>query len=78
MNKKTSSAIIAFAIAIGVLLTSCGKPVSWDSEYGKTLKSGIEKYNNGEPMTKQEYNAVKDYKEWEEKNSEQTYDSWNK
>lgn len=29
-------------------------------------------------MTQQEYNAVKDFNEWKDKNSEKTYEDWDK
>lgn len=46
------------------------------SLYTITLKSGIEKYNNGETMTEEEYNAVKNFNEWSDKQGEKTYDEW--
>jgi len=68
-------------IIIVILLVSCG---SWfnesrrrdQEEYRRTLESGQEKYYNGEKMTEEEYNAVKDFNSWKSKQGEHSYDEW--
>ena len=40
------------------------------AEFLKTLNG------NKKKMTQQEYNAVKSFKKWEEKNGEHTYSDW--
>ena len=71
------SMILAIMI-IGIVLCLIG---AWSSggrskcEYD--LNSGREKYRNGEKMNKDEYDAVNDYLEWEDKQKDKTYDDWN-
>ena len=68
-------------IIVVILLVSCG---SWfnesrrrdQEEYRRTLESGQEKYYNGEKMTEEEYNAVKDFNNWKSKQGEHSYDEW--
>ncbi len=59
-------------------LAGCAKKAN--DEYADTLKSGVEKYDNGEAMTQDEYKAVKNMKEWKDKEdaktSEKTYSQW--
>lgn len=73
MKRKFVSIITVLLITI--MLVACGG--SSDS-YRDTLESGQRKYYNGEKMTQQEYNAVKSFKKWEEKNGEHTYSDWDK
>lgn len=47
-------------------------------QYRNTLESGQQKYYNGESMTQEEYNAVKDFNNWKDKQGEHAYDDWNK
>ncbi|MBR1822138.1 MAG: hypothetical protein IJ769_11040 [Clostridia bacterium] len=63
---------VALLIAMMVGLTAC----SSDDSYRQTLNSGIEKYQRGEAMTKEEYNAVKGFNDWRAKQGEKTYDAW--
>ena len=62
-------------LVILALLGSCSGGGS--SKYEDDLNSGIEKYNNGEKMNEDEYNAVKNYNDWKDKQGEKTYDDWN-
>lgn len=55
-------------------LAGCGG----ESQYDKDFKSGMEKYNSGGKMTEGEANAVKNFKNWQSKQGEKTYDEWNK
>ena len=67
-------AIIIIVIFLG-LIGSCSSGGS--SKYEDDLNSGMEKYRNGEKMNKDEYNAVNNYLEWEDKQRDKTYDDWN-
>ncbi len=58
-------------IMLSVIFTGCTS-----NDYEETLKSGIDKYNNGEEMTQEEYDAVKDFNEWADEQGEKTYDEW--
>lgn len=62
---------------IATLLVGCGEK----SKYETDLENGVRKYDNGEEMTKDEYEAVKDMKDWsakqKEENSKKTYSDWN-
>jgi len=64
--------ILVIIILIG-LIGSCG---SSDDEYRDTLDSGLEKYYNGDKMSKDEYDAVKGFNKWKDKQGEKTYDDW--
>lgn len=70
--KKVFVQIVAVAM-FSLMLVGC---TDTESEYDKALKSGFEKYQNGEIMTEQEYNAVKDFNEWADKQGEKTYEEW--
>ena len=59
-----------FVVMMSLSLVGC------TNDYEDTLKSGIEKYDNGEIMTEEEYNAVKNFNEWSDKQGEKTYDEW--
>ena len=59
-----------FVVMMSLSLVGC------TNDYEDTLKSGIEKYDNGETMTEEEYNAVKNFNEWSDKQGEKTYDEW--
>ena len=81
MNKKgkgNGSSPLLIVVVVIVLLSalgSCGGSSSDDS-YKETLNNGLEKYYNGDEMTKEEYDAVKSYNKWKYKNSDHDYDSW--
>lgn len=64
--------VIIIFILIG-LLGSCSDS---DDDYRDTLESGQQKYYSGEEMTEEEYNAVKSFNEWKDKQSDKTYDDW--
>ena len=74
MKRKLVSIITV--ILIMIMLVACGRSSS--DSYRETLESGQRKAINGEKMSQQEYNAVKDFNEWKEKNSEKTYEDWDK
>lgn len=76
MKKQRVKALIVLLASIGLLgmFTGC----SGDDDYKETLNNGIEKYNTGEKMTEDEYNAVKRYNNWKDKQGEKSYDDWDK
>lgn len=65
--------LIGFII-VGMLgLSACG------SKYDEDFKSGMEKFENGEKMSEDEYDAVNDFLEWEQdqnNDQEKTFDAW--
>jgi len=78
MNGKKSGGIgiIGIIIVIIVLLVSIGSCEKSNDDDKETLKSGLEKYYSGDPMTKEEHDAVKYYNDWKNKQGEKTYDQW--
>lgn len=72
-----SSYLIAGVLFLLVLggLGSCMGDSSSD-DYSNTLKSGYSKYLTGEKMNRQEYNAVKSYNNWLDKQGEKSYSDW--
>lgn len=68
---------VVFVAVVSSAIMGCS---SGSNDYENTLKSGIEKYENGEEMTQEEYNAVKNFNDWSEKQSEKqsekTYSEW--
>lgn len=78
-NQKSGGggSTILTIIIILILLSLIGSCSSGgSSKYDDDLKSGIEKYYNGEKMNEDEYDAVKDYNDWKDKQGEKTYDDW--
>lgn len=75
MRKK--GILLILSVFIATLLVGCGEK----SKYETDLENGVRKYDNGEEMTKDEYEAVKDMKDWsakqKEENSKKTYSDWN-
>lgn len=69
--------LLILSVFIATLLVGCGEK----SKYETDLENGVRKYENGEEMTKDEYEAVKDMKDWsakqKEENSKKTYSDWN-
>ena len=59
-------------VALLTGLTAC----SSDDSYRQTLNSGIQKYQRGEAMSREEYNAVKGFNEWRSNQGEKTYSAW--
>lgn len=55
-----------------VLLVGCGG----ETQYDRDFKSGMEKYNSGAKMTEGEAKAVKNFKDWQSKQGEKTYNEW--
>ena len=68
-------AIIVIAIIMGVATCNSDNSSSRQKQ-ADTLKSGLNKYYSGENMSKEEYDAVKSFNNWQYKNSEHTYSSW--
>ena len=71
---STILVIIIIVILLG-LIGSCSSGGS--SKYDDDLNSGLEKYRNGEKMNEDEYDAVNNFLEWEDKQKDKTYDDWN-
>ena len=65
-------ALVVSLLALMLLCTGCGS----DDSYRRTLESGQAKYRSGQPMTKQEYNAVKNFNNWKANQGSKTYDQW--
>lgn len=74
MRKKVLKGLFLVTVCIGLIgiFTGC----SDDDTYRDTLKSGLEKYYSGEKMDEKEYNAVKSFNKWKEKQGEKSYDDW--
>ena len=75
---KSGSGICVIGVIVIVvlglyLLGSCSNS---ESSYDRNFKSGIEKYNTGGEMSKEEYNAVKNFNEWKDNNSSKSYSEW--
>ena len=78
MKKQLSRVLgIILAMLIAVALLGGCTSSSKDS-YKDTLVSGQKKYYSGQPMTKQEYNAVKNFNKWKSSQGSKTYDQWGK
>lgn len=77
MTQKNSSSgkgwIIAGIIILVILTLLSGGS---DDSYRQTLESGQKKYYSGQPMTKQEYNAVKGFNKWKSSQGSKTYSEW--
>lgn len=78
-NGKGSGGGSIILVIIGIviilsLLGSCSSGGS--SKYENDLNNGLNKYYNGEKMNEDEYNAVKNFNDWKEKQGEKTYDDW--
>ena len=83
MNKKKSggcgfgiSGIIGIIIAIVIVITVIGSCSNSNGKYKDTLDSGMKKYYNGDPMTKEEHDAVKNFNDWKNNQGKKTYDKW--
>lgn len=72
LGENIIAAIFVFVIAF--LLNSC---TNQELKYEKTLRDGLEKYYNGEKMTKEEHDAVESYHNWVDDQKEKKYDEWN-
>lgn len=60
-----------------MILGVCGTVAcGGNDDYENTLRSGYEKYQSGSPMTQKEYNAVKSFNKWKDKQTPKTYDQW--
>lgn len=64
--------LVSVCIGLIGIFTGC----SDDDTYRDTLKSGLEKYYSGEKMDEKEYNVVKSFNKWKEKQGEKSYDDW--
>lgn len=65
--------LVVGILCSAVIMSACGGSDS----YEQTLKSGYQKYQTGQQMTREEYNAVKSFNDWKYKNSSHTYNDWN-
>lgn len=73
MRNHFKQLLLAFSlIALLGLCTGCGD----GGDYRRTLESGQQKYLTGQPMTKQEYNAVKNFNNWKSNQGTKTYNQW--
>lgn len=73
MKKLAAGAVIVLLLCF--LFGSCSNS---SDEYRKTLESGQQKYYSGDSMTKEEYNAVKNFNEWKSNQTPKTYNEWDK
>lgn len=64
--------LCSFLIGTICCFTACGG----SDDYKDTLNSGLEKYYSGEEMNKKEYDAVKSFNKWQDKQGEKKYDAW--
>lgn len=71
---KKRLVVLLVSVFAAISLYGCG---GGESQYDRDFKSGMEKYNNGQKMTKGEANAVKNFKDWQNNQGEKTYDQWN-
>lgn len=71
--------VIIGVLFIFSLFGSCSDSCSSGgrSKYEEDLDSGLDKFYRGEKMNEDEYKAVKDYNEWQNKQGEKTYNDWN-
>lgn len=83
MNNSNSNSVgivvivlIAFFSLLALIGSGSGGSSSNDT-YRQNLESGYEKYQKGEKMTREEYNAVKNFNDWKDKQGEKTYSDWN-
>lgn len=74
MRKKFIKGIALTLICTGLIGTFTG--CSDNDDYRDTLESGLNKYYSGEKMSKSEYNAVKNFNNWKDKQSDKTYGDW--
>ncbi len=74
IKKKATKGLIVLLLTASfpAILVGCTS-----NDYDETLESGYEKYVTGEEMTEEEYDAVKSYNDWADKQGEKTYDNWN-
>lgn len=75
-NNATLGKWIIIIGIIVVFLAIVGSCDDSESDYRKTLESGTKKYYSGESMTKEEYEAVKDFNEWMDDQKDKSYDEW--
>lgn len=78
-NQKSGGTGPTILVIVGILVIlglfgSCSRGGS--SKYEDDLNSGMEKYYNGEKMNEDEYNAVKNFNDWKDKQGEKTYNDW--
>lgn len=67
--------LTALTLTLSIALAGCGGGTR-ETQYDRDFKNGIEKYNSGQPMTEGEYRAVQNFKDWQSKQGEKTYDEW--
>ena len=76
--KGLIATVVIVVLLLGMIGSCSGASSKSSDRYRQNMESGLQKYYNGEKMNEEEYNAVKDYQNWKYKNSEHTYDDWNK
>lgn len=74
MKKGKIIGVISIACTVALFTIGCNNDRK--EEQRDRLESAYEKELNGEPMTEEEYNTLKSFHEWEDKQSEKTYEEW--
>lgn len=74
MGKKKEKRV--FVVGLTLMLMAAATGCSSDDDYRELLERGQEKYYNGEEMSREEYNAVKSFNDWKDKQGGKTYDEW--
>lgn len=69
---KRRIAIFIAGVFVVCTLAGCGS----DDSYRNTLESGLNKYYSGQDMDRSEYNAVKSFNNWKEKQGSKSYSDW--
>lgn len=74
MKKRRILLICSLIIGVTLSLTACNE--DREREQRQRLESAYEKELNNEPMSEEEYNALKSFHDWEDKQNGKTYDEW--
>ncbi len=76
-QKSSKIGVIGVIIVLVIIFSIIGACSNSSDKYKKTLQSGMEKYYNGDPMSKEEHDAVQGFNDWKNNQGEKTYDQWN-